>query len=387
MPHPEASASKLHSETPAATLDPAAAAAALDPVLDAATLDVVRRMPKAELHLHVDGSLRPGTALELARTRDVDAPRDLSGMRAALAAPLPCRDQLELLRAFDLPTALLQDADAIERAARELVEDVATDGTRYVELRWAPSLHTLRGLSLEAGIAALVAGAGAGAAATGMVVRLIAVILRTLPVEEAEAMTRAAVRFTADGLVGLDCAGREAEAPDPRRFRRAYAIAREAGLGLTCHAAEWGGAPQVWQALELGPGRIAHGAAAAADPDLVAELTRRDVALDLCPTSNWQAGLVPRLADHPLARLHRAGAPVTLSTDDRTVSDLTLVREYARAIGVLGLTLEELWSIDRGGLRAAFLHREEPVRQRLLAGFDAWAAAEPRLERVATRSR
>jgi adenosine deaminase len=341
---------------------------------DPVTPDLLRRLPKAELHLHLDGSLRPATALQLARQRRLDEGVSLAAMRSRLQAPIPCRDQAELLAAFDLPVALLQDTEALERVTHELVEDVATDGTTYVEIRWAPSLHTRRGLSLRDGIAAVVAGARSGEAATGVVVRLIAVALRTLDPDDEAEMARVAAGFRPDGLVGFDCAGREAEVPDPLRFERAYAIARDAGMGITCHAGEAGGSAQVWRALDLGPARIAHGAPAADDPALVAELIARGVTLDLCPTSNVQAGIVPSLAAHPLARLHRAGAPVTLSTDDRTVSALTLVDEYANALAPIGLALAELVAIDRHAFEAAFLHHDEPLRTRLLAAFDAFDA-------------
>jgi adenosine deaminase len=355
--------------------------------LDTPTRDLLERMPKAELHLHLDGSLRPATALELARERgllqDADAELDAAGMRARLTAPMPCRDQRDLLRAFDLPIRLMQDAEALERITHELVADVASDGTRYVEIRWAPSLHTRRGLSLRSGIAAVVAGTRSGAAATGITVRLIAVALRTLDPDDEAAMARVAVDFLADGLTGFDCAGREADAPDPMRFATAYAIAREGGLGITCHAGEWGGAAQVRRTLALEPSRIAHGSPAADDPTLMTELIARRVTLDLCPTSNVQAAIVPSVGAHPLARLHRAGVPVTLSTDDRTVSDLTLVREYGNAVDAIGLTIAELWSIDHHALEVAFLHHDEGLRASLLADFDAFAATEPLLNGLA----
>ena len=222
----------------------------------------------------------------------------------------------------------------------------------------------------------MVAGARTGAAATGVVVRLIAVALRTLDPQDEAAMAQVAAGFLADGLTGFDCAGREAEAPDPTRFERAFAIAREAGLGITCHAGEWGGAPQVWRALELDPARIAHGTPAIADPTLIVELRARGVTLDLCPTSNVQAAIVPSLAAHPLARLHRAGVPVTLSTDDRTVSDLDLPMEYANALDPIGLTLEELLAVARRAFEVAFLADDEPLRARLVAELDAFVAAE-----------
>src|SRR5947199_10086934 len=133
----------------------------------------LRAMPKAELHLHLDGSLRIETALELARSRGVDAPRDVDGMRAALVAPMPCTSQAELLRAFDLPIALMQDAEALERITVELVETKAAEGVRYVEIRWGPLLHIARGLSLRDGIAAVTRGADDAAARAGIDVRLI----------------------------------------------------------------------------------------------------------------------------------------------------------------------------------------------------------------------
>src|SRR5215208_2258864 len=130
-------------------------------VPDAATMTLIESMPKAELHLHLDGSLRVDTALELARTRGVDAPTTWRDMFDALVAPMPCRDQAELLRAFDLPIALMQDAEALERITTELVERKAAEAVRYVEIRWGPLLHVARGLPLEEGIAAVVRGAEA----------------------------------------------------------------------------------------------------------------------------------------------------------------------------------------------------------------------------------
>jgi adenosine deaminase len=327
-------------------------------------------MPKAELHLHLDGSLRIDTALELAGSRRIEAPRTIAGMRGALVAPPRCADQAELLRAFDLPIALMQDAEALERIAAELVEDKAADGVRYVEIRWGPRLHLLRGLALEDGIAAVARGAGRAASATGTVVRLICTAIRSHDPDDNVRLAEAASRFRDDGLTGWDLAGPEAAFPDPLLHRRAFEAARAGGLRVTLHAGEWGGAPQVKRALELDPERIAHGPGAVDDPALVSELVDRGVALDLCPTSNVQAGIVATVASHPLARLHRAGVAVSLSTDDTTVSDLTLTEEYVRAVERIGLSLEELWAIDRGALDLAFA--DEATMGRLRSMFDTW---------------
>jgi adenosine deaminase len=339
--------------------------------------DLISRMPKAELHLHLDGSLRPRTALELARDRGLDEGMDLEAITRRLVGPPRAENQLDLLRAFDLPIALMQDAESLERTTRELVEDVATDGARYVEIRWAPTLHVERGLSLRDGIAAVVAGAQAGAASTGVVTRLIAVALRSHDPELNRRMAEEAVRFVGDGLTGFDCAGQEERYPDPLRHRAAFDVARAGGLGITVHAGEWGGAAQVRRALAVNPSRIAHGPGTIDDPALIRELIDRDITLDLCPTSNVQANIVPSVAEHPITRLFRAGVPITLSTDDRTVSGLTLVREYENAVRETGLSMHELWAMDRHALEVAFLHHHEAVRAELLAEFDEFAASEP----------
>jgi len=350
-----------------------------EPLTPTARRRLIGAMPKAELHLHLDGSLRVDTALELARSRGIDAPRDWTRMSAALIAPMPCRDQAELLKAFDLPIALMQDAEALERITAELVGTKAAERVRYVEIRWGPLLHVARGLSLADGIAAVCAGARDAATRTGVVVRLICTALRSHDPEANLELARTAARFHDRGLTGWDLAGPEAAFPDPLTHAAAFEAARAAGLRITIHAGEWGGAAQVRRALAVSPERVAHGPGAVDDPDLCRELAARSVSLDLCPTSNWQAGIVPSVAAHPLARLHRAGVPVTLNTDDTTVSDITLTEEYGHAVEEIGLTLPELWAIDRRALDAGVAFADEADLAPLRTEFDAWAAGIPEL--------
>jgi adenosine deaminase len=338
---------------------------------------LLEAMPKAELHLHLDGSLRIATALEIARSRGVDAPTTYAGMSAALVGPPRATDQADLLRTFDLPIALMQDAEALEQIAADLVFDKAADSVRYVEIRWGPLLHAARGLSLAEGIEAVILGAERASRATGTTVRLICTALRSHDPKANVTLAETAARFVDRGLTGWDFAGPEARYPDPQVAARAFDAARAGGLRITLHAGEWGGAGQVRRALAMDPERIAHGPGAADDPELMAELRARRVTLDLCPTSNAQATIVASVAAHPLARLHRAGNPVTLNTDDLTVSDLTLSEEYRNAHERIGLTLPELWAINRFALDVAFA--DEATLAPLRASFDAWAAGIPEL--------
>jgi adenosine deaminase len=336
-------------------------------------LRLLAEMPKAELHLHLDGSLDPNLALELAKTRGVDAPRDWSGMRAALVAPERCADQADLLRAFDLPIALLQDAEALERAADHLVREKAAERVVYMELRWGPHLHTAKGLKEGQVIAAVAKGASAAASECGVDVRLIVTALRSHGVEENRALAAAAVAAQDLGVVAFDLAGREADYPDPLIFERAFETARDGGLAITLHAGEWGGAAQVRRALAVDPVRIAHGAVAAEDPALCEELIARDIVLDLCPTSNVQAAIVPGYGDFPILDLHHRGVRVTLNTDDRVVSDLTLSEEFGRVRRRLGASVTDLMEIARVGHDASFA--PDMVRRGLVQRFDNWRSA------------
>jgi adenosine deaminase len=313
----------------------------------------LRALPKAELHQHLDGAVRPLTAVELAA--DIGMALSLDEARRRMVAPARCRDQAELLTYFDLPIALLQSAEALRRAAAELVEDLATDGVRYAEVRWAPRLHIDGGLSVTGVIEAVAAGIAQGMTTMGAsapLVVLIVTAMRSHPPAANVELARAAAEFGRP-VVGFDLAGPEATYPAPPHAA-AFRAAEDGGLALTAHAGEVPGGEHIREALALGVRRIAHGATTAQDPALIAAVRERGVTLDLCPTSNVQAGLVQSLEEHPLAALHRAGVSISLSTDDRTVAGTTLSEEMARAAAALSLTPRELVAIAVNGFLAGF---------------------------------
>lgn len=339
---------------------------------------LVQAMPKAELHLHLDGSVRPATAIELAARYGIDAPRTFTGMFDSLVAPEHPGSQAELLKSFELPLRLMQHRDALARVTSDLVEDKVADRVRYMEIKWAPAFHCDAGLSIDEVMTTVAEAAAAAADRCGAVVRLTVVALRSADPAANVQLAHAAVAHRTVGVSGFDLAGFEAAHPDPTIHADAFEVARAGGLGLTVHAGELlDDGSLVRKALELRPHRIAHGASAVGDPALMALLAERGITLDLCPTSNVQAGTVAQFADHPLVRLVRAGVPVTINTDDTTISDITLSEEWLSCIRELGLTLPELWACNLHALQVAFV--DEATRSQLLTDFRAWGAALPEL--------
>ena len=337
------------------------------------SVDALRPLPKAELHQHLDGSVRPATAVDLAAA--IGMPLTLEEARRRMVGPERCADQAELLTFFDLPIALLQTAEALERVTAELVEDLIADGVRYAEIRWAPRLHLDRGLSVVAVIEAVASGIARAAATHGPampLVGLIATAMRQHPPSANVELARVAAEF-GPPLVGFDLAGPEAAWPAPPHAA-AFNAAQDGGLALTAHAGEVGGATRVREVLDLGVSRVAHGVTALEDPDLVQLLRARDVTLDLCPTSNVQSRAVADLASHPIAALHRAGVSVTLSTDDRTVTDTTLTEELFATAEAVGLNADELTAIALNGFRRAFAPPVvmQPIFAAATRAWDAW---------------
>ena len=343
-------------------------------------VEAIRRLPKAELHQHLDGALRPATAVELAA--EVGMPLSLEEARRRLVAPAQCRNQTDLLSYFDLPISLLQSAPALRRAAAELVADMTADGLTYGEIRWAPRLHLEKKLSVADVIGAVAEGVADARKVAGPAAPLIGLIVTAMRSHPPRANVELVHEAAAFGrpVVGFDLAGPEADYPAPPHAA-AFRAAQSAGLGLTAHAGETPGSARIWEVLEFGISRVAHGAPAADDPVLLDALREHGVTLDLCPTSNVQAGIVADLASHPVARLHRAGISVTLSTDDRTVSNTTLSGELADVALATKMTPEELSEIAINGFRRGFSSPLELATRRAEAAqlWHEWAGSRASL--------
>lgn len=336
----------------------------------------LRGLPKAELHQHLDGAMRLTTALELAHA--AGRALTLDEVRARTVAPEQCGSQAELLRFFDLPLSLLQTPESLGRVTAELIEDMVADGVRYAEIRWAPRLHLVGGMAVPQVLEAVAGGIGAATARHGPEMPLIGLIVTAMRSHPPAANVQLAELAAAFGppVVGFDLAGDEAAWPAPPHAA-AFAAARAGGLALTAHAGEVSGPQRVREALDLGVSRVGHGVTAAEDESLLELIRARDVTLDLCPTSNVQAGIVPGLAAHPIGALHRAGVSVTLSTDDRTLSDTTLSAEMAAVAVAQGLTREELAEIALNAFRRSFAPPTvmAPIAAAATRAWAAWAGA------------
>ena len=325
-------------------------------------------LPKAELHVHLDGSLRPTTLIELARERGVPLP---TGDAEALARRMRADDARSLeeyLERFVLTLSVMQDTAALERIAFEVVEDHARENVRYAEIRFCPALCTRDGLGPDDVLDAALSGIRRAAETLPIHVRVIVCALRTLDTAVSVEMAELAVAYRDRGVVALDLAGAEAGNP-VREHLDAFRVARAAGLPATVHAGEGFGAPSIREAVELAEAaRIGHGTRLYEDPELLAMVRERRIPLEVCLTSNVQTGVVPDYEGHPMRRYLDEGIRVTLCADNRLMSGTTLTEEYRHAVERLAVSWGGVVGVARTAFEAAFA--DAGIRSLLLESFD-----------------
>ena len=318
-------------------------------------------LPKAHLHLHLEGGMRPTTLVELAERAGMEVPPIRGyGNFAAFS---------DMYRAA---CAVLQTPADLARLIHEVVQDAASAGAVWIEPALYPPLHADR-LGPPAGVLDMAVDAGReAAAATGVGVGWIVAADRTRPPEEAVELSELAARHADDGVVAFGLANDEAPFP-PEPFADAFAIARSAGLLSTPHAGELAGPESVRGALEaLQPRRIQHGVRAAEDPVLVHRLADEHVCLDVCPTSNLLLAVVDDLAHHPLPRLLRAGVPCSVNADDPLLFGSGLLEEYTVCRDRMGLDDHQIARIAVASVR--YSGAPEELRRAAMSGIDAWMA-------------
>jgi adenosine deaminase len=334
-------------------------------------------MPKAELHLHLDGSVRTQTVLELAMQGGVPLPtQDPEKLKDFLQATDNTASLVEYIAYFELPIAVLQTVPALERATYELCADLKKDNVRYAEIRYGPWLHVQQGLSLTDVVRAVLSGWNAGRRAFGLEGGIIVTALRDMPPAQNVSLAQVAGRFVSDGVVGFDLAGDEAGHP-PILHEDAFRVARSLGLNITIHAGEAAGPESIRQAISMGARRLGHGVRAQEDSEVVSMIRENGIQLDTAPTSNAQTKAVRRFEEHPVKRFQEQGIKVTVSTDSRTVSDITLTQEFENIARLLGCTRQQIWAMNLQALEGGF--GDQVTRARLRHEF-ADAQTRPGLD-------
>jgi adenosine deaminase len=327
-----------------------------------------KALPKIELHCHLDASVRVQTVGEIARKLGLNIP----DLRAALVAPETCLDLADYIKRIDLALVVMQDYESLARIAREYVEDLAADKVIYGEVRFAPQLHTRRGLSMQQVVDAVHEGLTAGGREFAVRTGLILCCLRHDSPALSVAVAKLAIA-NRDKVCALDLAGDEARFPGVPHAA-AFQLAREAGLARTVHAGEAAGPQSVVEALDLlAAQRIGHGTRVEDDPQLLKRIQCDSIPLEMCPLSNVKTRAVSSIKLHPVDRLLQKGARVTVSTDGRTVCESTLTSEFERLAQHRGWGLQEFWACQKNAAEAAFVSSE--VRRELLAQVEQSATA------------
>jgi adenosine deaminase len=310
-------------------------------------------LPKAELHVHLEGTATPDLIRRLARRNGLEPPEGL------FAAPdrFAWEGFLGFLAAYDRAASVIRTGEDYRDVTYEYLTACAADGVVYVELTASRDHARLVGLPDAEHWEGIARGIDDAREQHGIEARILSSAVRNFGVEQALDVAREAASRPHPYVVGFSMAGDEAGFP-PAQFAEAYAIAAAAGLGCTIHAGEWAGAESVRAALDLPVTRIAHGVRAIEDPTLVAELARRGVVLEVCPTSNVVLGVFASFAEHPLGDLRAAGVPVTLGSDDPPYFGASAAGEYEVARRHFGLRDDELRAITRTAIEASFAEPE-----------------------------
>lgn len=310
-----------------------------------------------ELHLHLDGSLRPETVWELAQQQGIELPaKTLDEVRFQMRVPEDCKTLEEYLERFDMPLMVLQEKDALERVAFELVEDLAKLGLDYAEIRFAPQLSLQKGLTQDEVTEAAIRGVKRGMEQYPSI--RAGLILCCMRGDTNEALNldtvETARKYLGDVVCAVDIAGAEGLYAT-ELFRPVFDKVNEYHLPMTIHAGEAAGPDSMRTALSYGTKRIGHGVAAIQDPELIRELIEQNVTLEVCVTSNYHIKMVDRIEDHPIRKLFDAGVRVTVNSDNMTASNTNIHQEIALLKNTFGFTDAEIEQLETYAWEARFL--------------------------------
>jgi adenosine deaminase len=337
------------------------------------TREILHRLPKAELHVHLDGSLRPETLLELANeygkpmpASDPETLRDYMHVQDA-------RNLVEYLERFEITLSVMQTADSLERIAYELAEDLAAENVRYAEIRYSPVLNTRGGLPLTETVDAPLRGLKRAEKDFGIHTNIIICGIRNMEPATSRDLADLTVAYKDRGVVAFDLAGAEYNYPAKKHKDAFYTVINK-NMAATIHAGEAYGPESIHQALHYcRANRIGHGTRLYEDPDLMRFVNDFRIPIEICLTSNVQTKAVESFGTHPVRQYYDAGIVLSLNTDNRLMSATTVTEEYWRAHEHLGFTWDELVHISLMGFESAFLHR--PVKHEMMEAVQREIAA------------
>lgn len=340
-----------------------------------------RTFPKIELHLHLDGSMLPETAWELAKEQGVVMPaEDLEGFRKFIVVTADCRSVNEYLERFELPLRLLQKPAALTRVTKELICLLHSQGVAYGEIRFAPQLHTREEMCQRDAVEAVLKGREEGLAlcpGMGVNILLCAMSIGTAEINKKENLETVdlAAQYLGKGVAAVDLAGAEGIVP-LREYGYVFDRAKELGVPFTCHAGDSQGPETVKDALDFGTKRIGHGHRIIEVEALCQRAVKEGVTLEICPTSNIQCQSQPSYEAHPAKRLFDMGMRITINTDNMILSDIDLDKEYDHCVKEMGFTEQDLIRMNLYAVEASFQSVEE--KEKLAAKLRAYLKEERR---------
>nr|WP_243900001.1 adenosine deaminase [Streptococcus suis] len=318
----------------------------------------VNELVKTELHCHLDGSLSLGVIRQLAQMAKITIPAEDEALRKLVSVHGKVDSLMAYLKLFDFVRPLLQTASALELAAYDLVRQAARDKIIYIEVRFAPELSTDQDLTILEAVSAVLVGLNRGQEDFGVVAKLLVCGLKQTNPNQTKELFSAIADLAPKGLVGFDFAGNEADYPT-EELRDIIQFTQALGYPMTFHAGECGCVTNVIQALELGIRRIGHGTALTRNPEAIQTFVNSGATLEMCLTSNLQTGAADSIEYFPYHELVEAGANITINTDNRTVSNTTLNREYQLLVEYFGTSKADFYRFNQNAIQASFASEEE----------------------------
>lgn len=334
------------------------------------SFEVFRALPKTDLHVHLDGSLRLSTILDLAKKERITLPGDsIEALRDAIGCGSHFGSLVEYLRGFGITLKVMQTEEALERIAFELAEDAHQENVRYMEVRYAPMLHTQHGLKLTRVVEAVLGGLRRARETYGIKANVIVCGIRNISPESSYEMAELAVAYKGRGVVGFDLAGAEADFP-AKHHRAAFQLVRDNNINCTIHAGEAYGPESIAQAIHVcGAHRIGHACRLRENGDLLHYLNDHRIPLECCPSSNVQTGAVRDFRSHPLKLYFDLGLRVTINTDNRLITDTSVSKELYLVHSEMGVPFADIKSMIVAGFKSSFqpFHEKQALLRKVVA--------------------